>query len=292
MLRGTNIGLCIGLGMMSTFAFGDFLPPNDLHLQDTIMSSNVTEEDFNAAIDLAEEAYAPIIRDVHGGTLKINRLWSNNTVNASASQFFGSWSVNMYGGLARRPEITIDGFTLVLCHEIGHHLGGYPFSSSWAANEGQSDYFATLSCAKMLWSDDLELNASFRDQIGEYPRTLCEASWNYQEDVDLCYRTMAAGKSLADLLSALKGQTVDFKTPDANRVSRTDNSHPDGQCRLDTYVAGALCQAKFDPELIPGKDFGSSRNSARAEEESALYTCSRLDYDEGIRPRCWFAPLL
>ena len=73
-----------------------------------------------------------------------------NTVNANASQRGRTWIVNMYGGLARRPEITPDGFAMVLCHELGHHMGGFPFVSGWAANEGQSDLFATLSCGRIL----------------------------------------------------------------------------------------------------------------------------------------------
>lgn len=285
----TKLGWSLCLGLCTSVAMADFLPPNDLHLQDTIMNSNVTEEEFNQAIDLAEEIYTPLINEVHGGRLKINRLWSNNTVNASASQFFGTWSVNMYGGLARRPEVTLDGFTLVLCHELGHHLAGFPFSSRWAANEGQSDYFATLSCAKLLWGDDLEVNASFAGVIDDYPKALCDDAWQIQTNRDLCYRSMVAGKSLADLLSALREQTVEYDTPDTNVVSRTDNSHPDGQCRLDTYMAGALCAQEFDPDLIPGKDLGSSRNSARAEEVSRAYTCSRADaFEIGVRPLCWF----
>ena len=31
----------------------------------------------------------------------------------------------MYGGLARRAEVTEDGFAMVLCHELGHHVSLY-----------------------------------------------------------------------------------------------------------------------------------------------------------------------
>ena len=256
------------------------------------MGANMTEEEFNLIIDEAVEVYEPIIDGVHGGNLRFNRRWSDSTVNASASQFFGSWTVNMYGGLARRPEVTPDGFALVVCHELGHHLAGYPFSGSWAANEGQSDYFATLSCAREMWSDDLELNASFRETIEDYPKALCDSVWETEETQNLCYRSMEAGKSLADLLSALRDQTVAYDTPDESVVSRTNNAHPDGQCRLDTYMAGALCAAEWDVNVIPGKDLGSRRNSAEAEEESAAFTCTRAldELEVGVRSLCWFKP--
>ncbi|SMF30079.1 hypothetical protein [Pseudobacteriovorax antillogorgiicola] len=287
------LGAMAALFLIAGSAHATILPPNTLHLEDTVLQSNVTEEQFNEAIDKAEAYYKPLIQDAFGASLRINRRWSDSTVNASASQFFGSWNVNMYGGLARRPEVTIDGFALVLCHELGHHLGGYPYSSSWAANEGQSDYFSTISCARELWRDEVDINASFRASVDPLPKALCDKVWVLEVDQDLCYRSMMGGKALADLLSALRNQTVSFETPSKSKVSRTDNSHPAGQCRLDTYMAGALCDAEWDPFTIPGKSLGSRRNGADGERDSLAHTCSRTSGTEvGVRPACWFKTLL
>jgi hypothetical protein len=252
----------------------------------------MTEEEFNEAIDKAQEAYAPIIEEIHGARLKINKNWSDSTVNASASQWFGTWNVEMYGGLARRPEVSLDGFTLVICHEIGHHLAGYPFASRWAANEGQSDYFGTLSCARRLWGDEAEINQSFREQIPERPRQLCDSAWSEVSDQDLCYRMMAAGKSLAELLGAMRGDEVSFDAIDSSVVAETDHSHPAAQCRLDTYMAGALCNEEFDPTVIPAKDLAGQRNSIEGEQAAAAYSCKRVSEESiGVRPLCWFKPL-
>lgn len=281
------------VGFISSPAMSSILPENNLHLQDSLKKkSNVTVEQFNAIIDKGEELYKPII-EAHGFQFSVNRAWENSTVNASATQFFGRWIVNMYGGLARRDEITPDGFTLVLCHEIGHHLGGYPFSSSWAANEGQSDYFGTLSCLRRFWTDDVLTNATFRDVIPETPKAACDDAWGTEAEQNLCYRMVMAGKSTADLLAALGNSQVDFDTPDTNEVSSTNSRHPAAQCRLDTYVAGATCVAGFDQNVIPGKVNGSGQNNADAERESAMYTCTTSgSFTVGVRPRCWFAPKL
>ena len=256
--------------------------------------SGISQEEFDDAIDEAEEYYGPLFQEAFGSRLRINRLWSNSTVNASASRSGSTWNVNMYGGLARRSEVTKDGFALVLCHEIGHHVGGYPFySGNWASSEGQSDYFATLSCARELWRDDLVLNATFRESVNPYAKTLCDEVWGTEDDQNLCYRNMMAGKSLADLLSALGNATVQFDDPDTSVVSRTSTSHPAGQCRLDTYMAGALCDDEWDARVIPGQ---SGRNTVASEETSASYSCSHTEgyasYIEGLRPNCWFATLL
>ena len=60
----------------------------------------------------------------------------------------------MFGGLARHKLVTPDGFALVACHEMGHHLGGAPRRGGWASNEGQSDYYATTKCARRIWAED------------------------------------------------------------------------------------------------------------------------------------------
>jgi len=266
-----------------------FLPPNDLHLNLLAEDeANVSEKQFNAIIDQVQEIYGPIVES-YGAVLTFNRYWGNETVNASASQFGDTWNVNMFGGLARRAEVTPDGFALVVCHELGHHLGGYAFyDSSWAASEGQSDYFATLSCARQLWSKELENNRTARETIPDHPKALCDDVWAGMADRDLCYRSMLGGKSLADLLGALRGDQTNFDTPDENIVTRTSNSHPAAQCRLDTYMAGSLCATEFDIELIPGKSF-ENRNSLEAEAEANQFSCSRLaGATIGTRPGCWY----
>ncbi|HYX34721.1 MAG TPA: hypothetical protein VE954_16610 [Oligoflexus sp.] len=199
----------------------------------------------------------------------------------------------MYGGLARRPEVTLDAFTLVLCHELGHHVAGYPFASAWASNEGQSDYFATQSCGKVLWGSQRSKNAEARALIPALPKAQCDRSWNDTDDQNLCYRLMLASKSLADLAGSKGSSKVDWATPDSSIVSKMYNGHPDGQCRLDTMMAGSLCSADFDSNLIPGKDLGSKRNSAEAEMISAKHTCTRyMKYELGNRPGCWFKSAL
>ncbi len=279
--------------LVGSAAYADFLPPNNLHLQDNKRAvANITEAQFNAIIDEAVAYYEPFLKVHFNSKLIVNRRWTDSTVNASATQYLNSWTVNMYGGLARRSETTLDGFALVLCHEIGHHLAGYPFASTWASDEGAADYFATESCAHDLWKTQIEKNALARAEIGEYPKSLCDASWKTEADQNLCYRTLLGGKSLANLLSTLGGTTADWTTSDPSVVSTTNHAHPAGQCRLDTYIEGALCVQKFDASVIPGKDLGSKRNTAAAEEATGKYTCLRQDFTVGTRPLCWFKPLL
>lgn len=257
----------------------DFLPPNDLHLRPlTPQAASMTEAEFLAIMEKAEDYYAPLIRNEHGGNLVIRPNWRSRTVNASASRMGRTWYVNMYGGLARHEWMDADGLALVVCHEIGHHLAGYPVKGGWAANEGQSDYFAAQSCARRLWEGEEEVNARFRRTAHRTVRQKCDEAWWDEPDQDLCYRIATAARGLAAI--ATKDGRVSYDDPDPGIVSRTDHSHPAGQCRLDTMVAGALCTVEFDVNLIP--------RSRRIADQNA---CARATgFSSGVRPRCWYKP--
>lgn len=255
------------------------MPENELAKFDRLDgSANITEDQFEAALVEVEAYYKPLVKELYGAELAVIRDWQDSTVNAYATRSGDQWEIHMFGGLARRHEITPDGFELVACHEIGHHLGGFPYVQDWAANEGQSDYFATLACAKHLWSPEIDLNATAAKRIPTYPKKLCDDSWGNQDDRNLCYRLALAGKSLADLLS---GGSARFESPDPSVVASTNNAHPGGQCRLDTYLAGAICGINFD-----------QRSVAKTERQSAKVSCLASRGEKGYRPQCWFKPHL
>jgi len=271
-------------------------PKNKLHLLDQINGpTNVTEEQFHKIIDNAVAYYQPIVKK-HGAELKANKLWTNGTVNASAQQNGNTWIINMYGGLARRPEVTPDGFALVVCHEIGHHLGGYSFygDDDWAAAEGQADYFSTHACAKAIWSRSQGKNAKSRHYVDSFAKKACDTVYGNQAERDLCYRRTEGGQSLANLLAKLGNSPLPkYETPDASRVSHTDVSHPQAQCRLDTYLMGTLCTKDFDGAMIPARDPKGGQTSIEAEKEAMKYSCMIADgYKVGYRPMCWFKPLI
>ncbi|WP_394846371.1 hypothetical protein LZC95_02765 [Pendulispora brunnea] len=300
-----GVGAVFAIGLSSTSATGGpvqldvFVPPNDLHLQDGLFNSGgLTKEQFDGVIAQTSSIFTPVVAG-HNGTLVVNSLWDNSTVNASASRNGSSWIVNMYGGLARRPEVTPEGFTLVLCHELGHHLGGYVFKrDDWAAAEGQSDWFATQICARRIWKDDAAGNAAFRTSAPQILRDKCDAQWATAEEQNLCYRIGSGGISLGALLATLSGETVDISTPDTTVVTATNyRSYPGAQCRLDTYITGALCGVQGDLSVIPGVNSAAPKNNVESEREAAKYRC--LPSSTGVPgyngkdvPTCWFKALI
>ncbi len=267
-----------------------FLPENDMSIPvgfHSLAGGGITEAEFNAVLDRTQKLFAPVIAQ-SGGTLKINRLWSDATVNASAQQQGKTWVINMYGGLARHPATTVEGFALVVCHELGHHIGGAPKNkgmfgmNSWATNEGGSDYYANLKCLREFFSTDdnatLVDNAKNNGTLSAFAADLCEKQFPKEEDRLLCKRGTLGGTSVAGLFQALRKEPTapDFSKPDPKRVTKMFDSHPDTQCRMDTYLAGAVCDVDKTVALSD-KDY---------RQGSCVENVAKL----GFRPRCWFLP--
>jgi hypothetical protein len=255
------------------------LPENKMRIGvDALVVSSIDQATYNAVIDKVEAVYAPITAAL-GGKLEIDRKWSDPIVNSYAWRLSGVWHVDILGGLARYPGLTPDSLALVVCHELGHHLGGAPrFWGVWAAVEGEADYFAAFKCMKMVFDQD---EAPVDPTVPATVTQKCRETYAASNEVRVCERTAMAGLALGDLLAVLgRGALPHFDTPDLSKVSRTEWWHPIAQCRLDTYVAGAFCAT--DPSVKMGGPDGN---------DPTISACSMEKGDTiGFRPLCWYKP--
>jgi hypothetical protein len=258
-----------------------FAPENNMRISKFDKNTNgMTEERFLSIVKRVSDVYTPIV-EAKGATLQMVNKWDDDTVNAYADRDGKTWKVNMFGGLARHPLATDDGFLLVVCHETGHHLGGaprYDGNTDWAANEGQADYFGTLKCMKRILENDDNVAVTSAMKIDAEATKQCEMVYKNANEVALCQRIAMAGKSLGQLLGDLGGNSkVNFATPDSKMVKKTNDDHPAAQCRLDTYFSGGLCDKDFS------EDFSQTSPIPGA--------CIKKDgYKVGPRPLCWYKP--
>ncbi len=258
-----------------------FLPENDLKIPVSFTNTGITEQEFNAVMDRYESVYKPIVAS-EGGNLVLNRLWTDATVNANATRFWNQWYVNMYGGLARYPGMTTDGMMLVVCHEMGHHLGRQPYMGplrwGWATNEGGADYFSALKCARKVFAADD--NEKIVKVLAVEPEILaqCSASFTNAKEAAVCARSAHAGVVLANVLSSLSKDSTPplVTTPDKNVVTEIFDAHPEAQCRLDTYYQASICQA--------------SANANLDVQNYHVNSCVGPQFKQGLRPTCWFKP--
>lgn len=257
-------------------------PKNNVKIHLGSKSSNgMTEAKFQAIAKRISDTYTPIF-EAKGAKLEVIQLWNDPSVDGYADRIGNNWQVVMFGGLARHYFTTEDGFLLVACHEVGHHLGGFPmYQDDWAANEGQSDYYAALKCMKRIFANDDNIAVIANMQIDAPAKRECEKVFKNANEAAICQRIAMAGKSIASVQADLSNypalSDLNFDTPDPLVVGRTNNKHTLAQCRLDTYFSGALCDRPYtedtsDTSAIPG-------------------TCIKRDgYKVGIRPLCWYKP--
>lgn len=257
-----------------------FVPENTMQIPVGMKTAGgITEEQFNAVIDRVEKLYTADVERM-GDKLKVNRLWKDATVNASAQRMGNTQVLNMYGGLARHKATTVEGFALVICHEYGHHNGGAPkiagWGNNWATNEGGSDYFATSKCLRRFFAEDDNEAILKGLDLDPYAVAACEAQFQNIKDQQICLRTSLAGMSVASLFQDLRKETTapSIGTPDRKVVTKMDDAHPGTQCRMDTYFQGMICVAK-ENEALSNTDYKQG-------------TCYSPRDIAGVRPRCWF----
>ncbi len=263
-----------------------FLPENNLKIPvGEKAMGGLNQAQFNQVMDKMEKLYSGIVSQT-GRKFVIDRRWTDPTVNAYAEQNTpGVDTIHMFGGLARHPEVTVDAMALVACHELGHHLGGAPRKSdpttgvlSWAANEGQADYWGTMKCLRHYFDGDDNVAAVKSLNIPADVVNKCQLVYKNADEIASCERTAMAGYALGKLLNALsKDAPVSFTTPDRSVVKVTFNEHPGSQCRLDTFYQASLC------------DHGLS--DAVSSDDANTGVCSVRNGDKiGNRPLCWYKP--
>jgi hypothetical protein len=82
--------------------------------------------------------------------LSLDLQWESPFLGAGVTFHEEALRLVVFGGTARIKNMTVDAFAALICHELGHVLGGPPYQSipgsEWSSAEGQSDFFAASQC--------------------------------------------------------------------------------------------------------------------------------------------------
>jgi hypothetical protein len=279
----------------------NYFPPNKMHFPVRNDGKQMTYGQFKKILMATEAIYKPEFARLGLGNFNVVDRWTDDDVNACASisapcsvlhahpelasAHPSERFVEIYGGLARHPLLTPEALMVVICHEIGHHLGGYPRydnNRNPMATEGQADYFATSKCSRAVyaalnpksnqnwaWTNQQRLPADLKAP--------CLANFPPKSEAAIyCARSSLAALSLAQVLATIgEGPipTMSFTNKDPHVVKKTFEGHPPAQCRLDTYVAGAVCQVDPQTPFSP-----TDPNQGACVDRSKI----------GARPACWY----
>ncbi|MFZ4714771.1 MAG: hypothetical protein ACOYL6_13725 [Bacteriovoracaceae bacterium] len=238
----------------------------------------LTRDQWDKVITKIESIYSPYLA-ISGIVLKINRDWLNNDANAYTLADLDNSNIRwirIMGGMARSEWSSEDSLAAVLCHEYGHHLGGYsPYYGSdlwnmgWgSSSEGAADYFAATKCLREYFEDQNNEEYIQGLTVPLFLREQCEKQWKDPKDSAICIRSSLAGRQL---LKIWTGKEYSFETPDPKKVVKPLQSYASTQCRLDTYFQGSLCTS--DKSVMP------------LNEDVSIGVCTDT---VGSRPECWF----
>ena len=136
-----------------------------------------------------------------------------------------------------------------------------------------------IKCFRKVYFGQNNIEAVAKMNVDATVDAACDAQWANMDDAALCKRGAMAGLSLGNLFRALRRLDTELKfdTPDQGTVTRTNDNHPAPQCRLDTYFAGALCEADHYSDV--------------SDTDANVNVCTRAaDQVLGIRPLCWYKP--
>lgn len=200
--------------------------------------SDLTEVDYATLIgQFLVKNYAKV-QAATGKSLLIPYEWQSPYFAAFAQQKEDSMQVSLWGGMARAPGATKAALAAILCHELGHILGGEPRQtipgSDWASTEGQSDFYAASTCLPELLTAYPEIVSTVDEEVKE----VCDQNV-------LCEKSMQAGLEMVRFIQKYSYRQyvpVNIKTPAAAALELVRNTYPSDQCRLDSFVQGSLCQ--------------------------------------------------
>lgn len=153
----------------------------------------------------------------------LDAQWESPFFGAGVNLYKNQFRLMVLGGTTRVKEMTLDAYAAVVCHELGHILGGFPFQTitgvEWSSAEGQSDYFAASECLPRYFSS-----------IGESPN-------------NILYRVEKAGFEMlwafrnfdANARNEAERMIVRHQNEISTTTHTLNNSYPSLQCRYENF---------------------------------------------------------
>jgi len=238
--------------------------------------AQIQKQRFDQIIDRVRDLYAPKF-DIRQQRLVIMDYWESERLEASARYDIDGRGrvavITVTGGLARHEEITEGAFALILCHEIGHFLAG-PRAIGRFSTEGQADYFAASACMRQLIPRISVGDPPEIPQVPDLVRGRCGGRFETEREVGICIQTALAGLALSRYFAQKKNSdSPRFEAPDPNRAKVLGFGTRTAQCRLDTYVAAALCNPEIEDATYLDRRWLCSRKGGLS---------------NAARPPCWY----
>lgn len=201
-------------------------------------SASLSEEkqaEFEGRLSIIESLYGEQILHKFKTPLQLQTMWTKrNLVFEASVDNQGHPNIIIGGGALLLPFYTPDLFTLIVCHEIGHLIGGAPYKveHSYASSvEGQADYFAAKCAFNVFQYVELVPN-----EVDSKENSLCRDTYTNPSDQIACQRVIQTIEKYAKDSYSMK-QAWDELDQSTTQVEQTLNQRPSLVCQLTTFLA-------------------------------------------------------
>lgn len=201
--------------------------------------SSVTEAEYKDLLEKFSRKYFLDVYQKTGRPLVIPYEWDNPYFAAFAKNQGPLLNISLWGGMVRAPGANKLILVTLLCHELGHFIGGEPkqhiSGAEWASTEGQSDFYAASVCLP----DFVKSHPEFLTVISPEVVQRCGT-------YDNCKVVLQAGLDTVRFLQRYSFRNfvpVSLGTREKATSVLVRDSYPTDQCRLDTFVAAASCHS-------------------------------------------------
>ncbi|AUN98811.1 hypothetical protein DOM21_06940 [Bacteriovorax stolpii] len=157
-----------------------------------------------------------------GYPLMLDAQWESPFFGAGVSFYNEQFRMMILGGTTRIQGMSLDAYAAVVCHEMGHILGGAPHQTitgaEWSSSEGQSDFFAASVC------------------LPRYYKAIGELEHNIAKRVEKAGFEMMNSMKEFDSNSVGQGRKLVRHAVNVTVVNETlINNYPSIQCRYETF---------------------------------------------------------
>lgn len=232
------------------------VPKHSFALNDN--QSGISENEVMRIYQFLEREYAHQIPELKK-PLSSGFVWSQSFIGAGTTLFDGEFKIMLWGGLVRAKYMNRGALAAVLCHEIGHRLGGEPFQQfqgekHWSSAEGQSDHFAATDCLPKLYKIFKKEAPAFLIQEKEKAsdRICSKLSAELKSQ---CQWVATAGIDLIQFFQVYYDVHLPLVNPMEKPQEIVDETlhtkYPSSQCRMEIFKVGATCFRGLQCARIP-----------------------------------------
>ena len=234
-------------------------------------NNGVTETQVEELLDRFHEVFPDIRFRVEWKDFTVNAIaYGNNGKDAAGNDApvdYGKRNVVVFGGMARHPALGLEGLSIIIAHEVGHHYGetervdvkptsNSPTYSHGAYCEGQSDFWATRVGMRLVYNfesktfNDADYYADSAFKWDDFDDTADSDEYDRRIEVGVeqCHRFLSGGL-FVDYDSFIVGSQnpAGHDHEDEAEVTPFNGcGHPQAACRKKLYLSGSTKSERPD----------------------------------------------